>query len=157
MQTETVGVVAGDVVLLGDALGTFELADELIVAKVGPAHRAAEPGLLAGKGIRTNRKQAHGLDSARHHDVFDTRGDQCMGLIDRLLRRAALGIDRGGGDFFGATMAQPRGAGDVHCLSADLVDAAAYDLTNVRGLDASSVDDFHHHRTKDIGRMRSRQ
>ena len=70
-----------------------------------------------------------------------------------MLAAAALRVDGGRGDFLGAAVAEPCGAGDVHRLGADLVDATADHLADVARLDAGAVDDFHHHGTEHVGGM----
>ena len=90
--------------------------------------------------MRAHRHPAHDLDAAGDGDVDDARADQAGGQVGGLLGRAALGVDGGGGGSSGQAGGEPRGAGDVEGLLADLADAAADDLADLGGVDARSVD-----------------
>jgi len=53
-----------------------------------------------------------------------------------LLRRAALAVDRHAGDIFWESGGQPRGARDIPCLWAYLVDASEDDIFDGVRVDA---------------------
>ena len=73
--------------------------------------------------------------------------------MERLLRRAALAVDRHGGNAVGQQRGQHHVAADVEALLADLADAADDDVVDRRGVDAGArgegIEDFRAH----IGRM----
>ena len=85
---------------------------------------------------------AHGLDAARHGDVDHAAGDEGGGQAGGLLRRAALGVDGGGGDAQGQAGGEPGGAADVERLLADLAHAAGDDLLDrpTGSIPARSID-----------------
>src|SRR5690242_14121313 len=60
LETELVGVGAGDTPLVGDAFRSFELRRELVVLTVRGGGRAPE----VAPGRRTERDAAHRLDAA---------------------------------------------------------------------------------------------
>src|SRR5262249_331770 len=66
-------------------------------------------------------------------EVFDAGADEAGGERRRLLTRAALGVDRGGGDFHRETLREPGGGADVERLLADLRHAAGDDLADGGG------------------------
>jgi len=67
LEAETVGVLARDAPLLGDALGALELARPLVPGEVRLRHGLAD----AFAEARAHRDPAHQLDSARDGDVDD--------------------------------------------------------------------------------------
>ena len=129
-EAELVGVGPGDAPLLGDALGALELRGELVLREVRLRDRDAEAEVLAAAGA--DRHPAHDLDAAGEGGVDRAAADERGGQVGGLLRRAALRVDRGGGHRQGQAGGQPRGAGDVEGLLADLADAAADDLADLR-------------------------
>ncbi len=83
---------------------------------------------------------AHVLHATADHRVVHARGDQCSGEVDRLLRRATLAVDSRGGSLDWQASLQPRVAGDVEALLAELLHAAGNDVFDHGGLDAGTID-----------------
>ena len=122
---------AGDAPLVGDALGAFELRRELVLAEVrlGDAGRPSPSSLdeFMPIGIRLIDSTPHGdrdVDDAgrrparrRGWSPAATIRTGCRPSSPRPRLRQARG--------------QPRGAGDVERLLADLADAAADDLADL--------------------------
>ena len=77
--------------------------------------------------------------------------DQAGGQVGGLLRRAALGVDGGGGGAEREAGAEPRGAADVERLLADLAHAAADDLADLGGVDAGALDEPRLHGAEQVG------
>ena len=94
LQAEGVALVATDAPLVGDALGRLELRCGLVLGEVGLGERPAGAGLDA----RPERDAAHRLDAAGDDDVGRAGGDEARPEVRRLLGRAALAVDGGGGD-----------------------------------------------------------
>jgi hypothetical protein len=94
-EAEGVGVLAGDAPLVGDALGALELRGHLVAREVRLRDRHAEPEVLAA--ARADGDAAHGLHAAGEGHVDHAAGDEADREVGGLLRRAALGVDRGGG------------------------------------------------------------
>ena len=86
---------------------------------------------------------AHDLDAAaRRRRRRRRQATSDGGQVGRLLRRAALAVDGGGRDRDRQAGGEPRGAGDVEGLHADLADAAADDLADLGRVDARAVDEL---------------
>ena len=60
--------------------------------------------------------------------------------VDRLLGRAALAIDRGGGGLHREPGLEPGVAGDVDALLPELLDAAGDDVLDLGGVDPGALD-----------------
>src|SRR3546814_9001377 len=60
----------------------------------------------------------HALDTRGDHGVLRAREHRLRGELDRLLRRAALAIDRHRGDAFGQARGEHRAAPDLKALLA---------------------------------------
>jgi hypothetical protein len=138
-QAELVGVGPGDAPLVGDALGTLELAGELVLVEVALGDGVAEAH--APGAVGADRHLAHVLDTAGDGDVDHAGGHQAGGQVGGLLRRAALRVDRGGRHGEGQAGGEPRGAGHVERLHADLADAPTDDLADLGRIDAGALDD----------------
>ena len=67
------------------------------------------------------------------------------------MRRAALRVDGGRGGLEREAGLQPRGAGDVGRLHADLPDATAHDLLDLGGIDARAFDHRPLHLGQEVG------
>ena len=149
LEPECVGVGAGDAPLLGDALCAFELRRQLVVLAVrgwvGPAEIASRRG--------TERDPAHRLDAARQRGVDHAGSDHRCREVGRLLRRSALAVDRGRGDFEWEPGAQPGRACDVERLLTDLADAPTDHLTDLERVDPGPVDRGLLHRPQEHGRV----
>src|SRR3546814_12179477 len=68
----------------------------------------------------------HALDTRGDHGVLRAREHRLRGALDRLLRRAALAIERHRADAFGQARGEHRAAPDLKALLAALA-AAAHD------------------------------
>jgi hypothetical protein len=154
-QTEAVGVFAGDSPLVGDALGPFELRGHLVAVEVGLRDRHAEAELL--RRVDADRDAAHDLDAAGDGGVDDAGPDEGSGEVGGLLAAAALGVDGGGRRGERQACGQPRSAGDVEALLADLADAAAHDLSDLSRIDAGAIDQRLLHDAEQLGRVHRRQ
>ena len=121
-EPQPVDVIAGDAVLLCDALGGTELVGHVPreLVGLGPA------GTVERVGSETH--PAHGLDPTGDADLDGIGTDQIGHEIVGLLSRAALAVDRGGRGLVGEALAQPGGPGHVGRLLTGLRDAAADDL-----------------------------
>ena len=155
LLAERVELVAGDAELLGDPLGALELRGVLVVLPVLLVDRLADERVL--RDARAHRHRAHHLDAARHGDVDHAGRDQGGRDVRRLLRRAALGVDGRRRRFEREAGLQPRGAGDVGGLHADLPDATADDLADLGGIDAGPIDQPALHLGEQVGRVHRRQ
>ena len=94
-QAERAGVGPGDAPLVGDALGSLELRGELVVAEIGLGDGHAQPQLAVELEPMGTRE--HELDPAGDGDVDHAGADEAGSHVGGLLRRPALGVDRGGG------------------------------------------------------------
>ena len=132
-QAETVALLPGDAPLVGHPLGPLKLGCELVLGEVVAGHRAAHP---VGRRVRPDGHDAHALHPTGQHGVFHSGFHQAVAQVYRVLRRAALGVHRAARRFLRQPGGEPGGAGDVHGLGPDLVDAAAHHLADGRGIDA---------------------
>ena len=128
LEREALHVLARAVPLLRDHLGGGELRDLLRPVAPHPALRAAE-GVLeavlpAGQHGRRDRDQAHVLHAAGDDHVAGPAHHGLRREVHRLLRRAALAVDRGARNGVGQTRGEPAGARDVARLRSDGVHAA---------------------------------
>ena len=98
-----------------------------------------------------DRDPAHHLDAAGDGDVDHARSDERGGEVGGLLARAALGVDGGGRGRCGQAGREPRRAGDVEALLADLADAAADDLADLGRVDAGALDERGLHGAEQVG------
>jgi hypothetical protein len=69
----------------------------------------ASPASIAGR----DRDQAHALHAAGDDQVAGAAQHRLRGEVRRLLRRAALAVDRGAGHLVGQARREPAGARDV--------------------------------------------
>ncbi len=107
--------------------------------------------------VAADRDPAHHLDAAGERDVDDAGADERRREVGRLLARAALRVDRGGRGRQRQAGGEPRGAGDVEGLLADLADAAADDLADLGRVDARALDDRPLHGAEQLGRVHGGQ
>ena len=153
LETELVGVGAGDAPLVGDALRALELRRELVVLAVRGGGRAAE----VAAGRRAERDAAHRLDAARQRDVDHARLHERGREVGGLLRRSALRVDGAARDLEREAGAQPRVPRDVERLLADLAHAAADHLADEAGIDAGPLDHGALHGREQIDGVHGRQ
>ena len=88
------------------------------------------PGPL--KALAPRPHPAHGLDPAADPDVDGAGADQAGHEVVRLLGRAALAVDGGGGHLVGQALVQPGRPGHVGGLLPGLGHAAPDDLLDRR-------------------------
>ena len=85
-------------------------------------------------------------------------GDHALGgEVGRLLRRAALAVDRGGRDRLGEAGGEHGVAADVEALVADLHDAAHDHVVDQRGVEVVALDERLEHLGGEVGRVPARQ
>ena len=145
---------AGDAPLVGHPLGPLELRGELVVGEVVAGHRAAHP---VGGGVRPDGHDAHALHAAGQHRVLHPGLHQAVAQVNRVLRRAALGVHRAARRLLRHPGGEPCGAGDVHGLSPDLVDATAHHLADGGGIDPRPLNRGRLHLAEQRGGMHGRQ
>jgi hypothetical protein len=134
---ELVELGARDLPLVGDHLGAQALADDVVLL-----HQLGGEGvavLLLGGGAVGERDVAHVLDARADDDVMDAGGDQGGAEVDGLLSRAALAVDGRGGRLDRQALLQPRVAGDVEGLLAELLHAARDDVLDLGGIHAGAA------------------
>jgi hypothetical protein len=140
LHAEGVHVLAGDVPLLGDDLGRGALHDHAAHGGVAlhdlGAHREAAGGDRGAHG-----GGGHDLDAGGDHDVVGPGHDALGGEVGRLLRRAALAVDGGGGHGVGPAGGEHGGAADVDRLVADLHDAAHDHVLDEGGIEVVALDE----------------
>ena len=122
--------------MLGDHLGGEALRHETGIAGVhlGPERIAPR------QQRRAHRHAAHALDPRRDHHVVGARDDALRGEVQRLLRRAALTVDRRSGHRVGEARGERGVAPDVQGLVAHLHDAAHDHVVDQRGIEIVAVD-----------------
>ena len=107
LERERVELLARERPLLGDQLGRDALRHEVGIPLVQPRRRT---GRLPSDR-RAHRHAAHALDAGRDHDVVRARDHTLRGEVDRLLRRAALPVDRRAGHGVGEAGREQRRCG----------------------------------------------
>jgi hypothetical protein len=148
-STEPVAVVSGDA-----HFSAMRSAPERLAA-------SRRSKYVLGWGDRS-RGSPHRADSAHRLDAAcqrrrDARADHRRREVRRLLRRAALAVDRCACDLERQSRRQPRGARDVEGLLADLAHAAADDLPDRERVDARPLEGRPLDRAQKLGRMHRRQ
>src|SRR5262249_17246262 len=133
-ETETIGVLARDAVLLRDHLGALELARELVVVAVDFRQRAAALAVRAEGHARPH------LAAPPGHPLLAAPPAAAGGKRPALLARAALAVDGGRRDLERQPLRQPCRAGNVERLLAHLRHAAGDDLADGGGIDAGALD-----------------
>lgn len=98
-------------------------------------------GLLALLEGGSDWGAGHGLDATTDGGIDHAAGNQPVREVCRLLGRAALGVDGGGGDLERVTVLEPCGARDVEGLFAYLRNATADDLADLAGVDPAALDE----------------
>ena len=133
LHAEGVEVLAADAPLVGDHLGADALGDETACRGVALNDLGAERERTGGdRGA--HRRGGHDLDAGGDHDVVGTGDDTLGGEVGRLLRRAALAVDRGGRDLLRPACGEDGVAADVEALATDLHDAAHDHVLDERGI-----------------------
>ena len=90
---------------------------------------------------RTHRHPAHALDARRDDDVLGARHHRLRRELDRLLRGAALAVDRDGGYAVRQAGGENRITADVVRLLPGLGDAAHDNVLNRGRIDAAALRD----------------
>ena len=139
---ELVVVLARDAPLLGDELGRDALRHE--VRDSGSVIIGAEREAVLAVGDR--RAHRHAASWSRRRRRSRRRSapaiTPCAAKCDRLLRRAALAVDRGAdGTDSGKPAASAALRRDVDALLADLRDAAHDHVLDERGIDVVALDE----------------
>ena len=131
-ESEFVLVLAGDVVMAGDALGGEPHGEERGGVVLG------EPGIGCGLESAEGQK-AHGLDAAGHDDTVAAGADAQIGLDDGFEAGGAEAVDGDAGNFDGQLGAQGGKAGDVPALFALGLGAAEDDVVDLGFLEAGDA------------------
>ncbi len=154
-EREGLHVLAADVPLLGDHLGRAELADLLVAIARLPSgrlgERSREAVLVSDQHRGGDRDGAHVLQAAGDDEVLRSGHHALGGEVHRLLRRAALAVDRHAGHVVGESRDEPGRTGDVTGLRADRVAAAHDDVVDGARVDASAIDERLEHVAAEIG------
>ena len=120
LERELVELLAREPPLLGDELGRDALRHEVRdSARPGACRTGSAPSTDEPIGTRVMLSTPGG-----DHDVVRARHHALRGEVQRLLRRAALAVDRGAGHRVGEPGGEQRVAADVQRLLAHLRDAA---------------------------------
>ena len=138
---ELVELILGQAVLSGDHLGAHELAElDVGIALFHPrALRNAEAFLGGQRHRQAHRHAGHALDARGDHDVLGAAEHALGGEVQRLLRGAALAVDRGARHAFRKLGREHRVARDVGGLLAHLHHAAHHHVLDGRGIDAGAI------------------
>ena len=142
LGAEGVEVLAGEAPLLGDDLGRDALGHEAADVGVAQAHGVAEREAdVLDHGRGAHRHEAHDLDAGGDDDVVGAGHDALGGEVGRLLGRAALAVDGGGGHRLGPAGGEHGVAADVERLGADLHDAAHDHVVDQGGVEVVALDE----------------
>ncbi|MCY1208633.1 hypothetical protein D9M72_202660 [compost metagenome] len=146
-----------DAVVAGDHLGARELAelDAGVALFHAGAHVEAQVVLQRQRGGQAHGHAAHALDAGGDHDVHRARHHGLCREVQRLLRRAALAVDRGGGHRLGQARGQHRVARHVGGLLAGLADAAHDDVLDQGGVGVGALHERVEHLCGQVGRVPS--
>jgi hypothetical protein len=102
---------------------------------------------------KTHRHPRHRFNAGGDHDVHRAGHHGLGRKMQRLLRRAALAVDRGGGNAFRELRSHHGVARDVVGLLAGLHHAAHDHVLDLGGIDLGAVDQRIQHGSGKIGRM----
>jgi hypothetical protein len=133
-----------------DHLGAVELAEhgdpEALLDALGerPLPMPCCMGRVKGRPIGT---RVIDFDPCRNHHVLGAAHHRLGGEVDRLLRRAALAVDRHCGHALRKLRGEHGVAADVEGLLARLADAAHDDVLDRGGIEAGALDQ----RIEDLG------
>src|SRR5690606_15608688 len=100
---------------------------------------------------RTHRRARHHLDAGGDRDVVGAGDHALGGEVQRLLARAALAIDRGGGHRLGPPGGEHGVATDVQRLLADLHHATHDDVVDERRVEIVALDERLEHVGGEVG------
>src|SRR5205807_1345225 len=95
----------------------------------------------------THRHSRHDLDTAGHCDIDLTGYNSRRGEVNRLLRRAALAVNRRTRNRLGPAGAEHSVATDIEALLADLADHAPDDVVDDSRVDTRALGES----TQDVG------
>ena len=138
-DSELVEVDLGDLPLVGDHLGRDALVDQVVLLE--QLGRVGVPVLTHHLGGIAEGEVTHVLDTATDHHVMDAGSDHRRGVVDRLLGRTALAVDRGGRSLDREAGLEPGVAPDVDALLTELLDTAGHDVLDLGRVDARPLDD----------------
>jgi hypothetical protein len=161
LQSEFLHLAAADVPLRGDHLRGTELRNLLRAVALAPAARAAEGigyaiGPAGGHG-RVERNLVHALHSAGDHHVLRAAHHGLGGKVQRLLRGAALAVDRRAGHVLGEACRQPAGACDVARLRTELIQAAEDHVFDLRRVHRGALDEGTQYVGAEVRRVHARE
>ena len=158
-QREGVQVVARQPVLARQRLGPGKLAEgHVAITRPHPrAQAGAQPGLLGQRAGREHRHPRHRLHPTGNDDVHRPGHHRLRREVQRLLRGAALPVDRRRGHRLRQPRRQHRIARHVARLLPRLPDAAPYHVINGRRVHPAARHQRIDHRRRQIHRMPAAQ
>ena len=158
-QREFVQILTGKAMLLDQHFSAHELAelDTGIGFLQSLRHVGAEAGILEQFEGGAHRHPGHAFDAVRQNHVLGTGHDALRRKLDRLLRRAALPVDRDRGNAVRQFRSQHRVATNVAALFAALHDAAGDHILDRAGVKIIAVGNRVQRRRSKIYRMHARQ
>ena len=151
----SVEFVFGEAVFLRHHLRAGELAELDVRIALLDVRALVVAKAVLGRQRRgeAHRHPRHRLDAGGDHDVHGAGHHRLRGEMQRLLRRAALPVDRGAGHAFRQLRGHDGVARDVVGLLAGLHHAAHDDVFDLRGIGAGALDQRVQHGGGEIGRM----
>ena len=159
VQGEPVEIFLGKAMFLGDHLRAHELAEhDIRIGFLQPrAFVIAHPFLHVERGGGTHRHAGHGLDTIGDHDILRTAHHRLRRELHRLLRAAALPVDRHRRHAFRQTGGQHGVAADMHGLFAALHHAAGDNVFDGLGIDPRARHQLVEHMGAQIDGMHARK
>ena len=118
-----------------------------------------EHGTVAvpAQAVRLHRDPAHHLDATGNHHVVGAGDDALRREVDRLLGRAALAVERDTRRGLRQAGREPRMAGDVRSLLADLQHTPGDDVLDQHGIDGHARHQPLQYLREQVDRMQRRQ
>ena len=150
-----VELLLGEPILLRHHFRAGELAEHDVRIFLLDARALVMTKTVLGRQLRgeAHRHPRHRFHAGGNHDVHRAGHHGLRREVQRLLRRTALAVDRGGGHAFRQLRGHHRVAGDVVGLLAGLHHAAHDDVFDLGGIDARAIDQRIQHGSGEIGRM----
>ena len=150
-----VELVLGEAVFLRHHLRAGELAEHDVRIFLLDARALVVAKAVLGRQLRgkAHRHPRHRFDAGGDHDVHGAGHHGLRREMQRLLRRAALPVDRGGGHALRQLRGHHGVARDVVGLLAGLHHAAHDHVFDLGGIGAGAIDQRIQHGGGEIGRM----